>query len=80
MTRKEDSVVDLGGRLIIVFIIAVVSVHLLDLKEPVHDFLCTVLTVPQPGHIRNQAVYHIGKICIFLITLVGIIKILSRGK
>lgn len=68
---------DLGGRIIIVFIIALISIHLLDLKTPIYEFVCSVLSMPEPGHMRNQAIYHLAKMCIFLIAIVGIIKILS---
>ena len=76
---EMEGKMDLGGRIIIVFIIAVISVHLLNLEGPVHDFLCSVLAMPGPGHVENPAVYHLGKICIFLIALVGIVKLLSKN-
>jgi hypothetical protein len=78
MPEMEDKM-DLGGRIIIVFIITVISVYLLNLEAPVHDFICSVITVPDPGHVRNSAIYHLGKICIFLIALVGIVKLLRNN-
>ena len=69
---------DLGGRIIIVFIILVASIILLDLKEPVHNFLYSVLTLPEPWYVRNVALYQLVKLCIFLIAIVGIVRLLSR--
>ena len=69
---------DLSGRIIIIFILTVLSIYLLNLSEPVHDFLSSILTMPPLRHNRNQALYHLAKLCILLIAAVGIVKILSR--
>ena len=71
---------DLGGRIIIVFLIALISVHLLGLKEPLYDFMKTVLAMPELGHGKDQFLFHMAKICILIIAIVGVLKILSRGK
>lgn len=70
---------DISGRIIIIFILAALAIYLLDLNTPVHDFLSAVLTIPRMGNGRNASLYHLAKICIFLIALVGIVKVLSRN-
>ena len=68
----------LGRRIIIVFIIGVIAVNLLGLKGPVHDFFDAILLIPEPAHVRNPEMYHLGKICIFLIAFVAIVKLLRN--
>ena len=70
---------DLGGRIIVVFLIVALSIYLLDLKEPVHDFLYSILTLPSPRYYKSTSLYHFVKFCIFLIAIVGLVKILGKS-
>ena len=71
---------DLGGRIIIVFIISIITVYLLDLKTVLRDFVITVLTIPYLGRVKNPAVFYLGLVGILGIVLVGIVKLLKNGK
>ena len=78
MPIEEDSIMNLAGTVILVSIITVVFIYLFGLQESVSDFFSSVLSMPDPGYVENQALYNLAKICIFIIANVGMVKILVK--
>ena len=69
-------------RLIALIIVIVVTVHIFDAKEAVTAFLDRIFDIPKFSSFgSNDPIFKLGVRAIYLITIVGIIKlILGRNK
>ncbi|CAB1062329.1 hypothetical protein D1BOALGB6SA_7105 [Olavius sp. associated proteobacterium Delta 1] len=69
-------------RLVALIIVIVVTVHVFDAKEAVTEFLNRIFDIPQfNSHGSNEPLFKLCVRIIYLITIVGVIKlIVGRDK